>query len=58
MTGSIRTVVVLVLLSAPGLAGQGSEIPGYPQSADVANPGRSGAGSVSTSDGGPVQGPA
>ena len=51
MTGSIRTVVVLVLLSAPGLAGQGSEIPGYPQSADVANPGRSGAGAVSTSDG-------
>ena len=39
MTGSIRTVVVLVLLSAPGLAGQGSEIPGYPQSAGRGEPG-------------------
>ena len=37
MTGPIRTIVALVLLSAPGLAGQECEIPGYPQPADVAN---------------------
>ena len=37
MTGQILTVVVLILLSTPGMAGEGCEIPGYPEPKDVAN---------------------